>query len=77
MDMADAPPPPADPTDDNAETATPRWVKVFGAIAVVLVVAVIVLLIAGRGGGHGPSRHAPASDAGQTGLPAGVTHAEP
>jgi hypothetical protein len=33
---------------------TPRWVKVFGLIALVLVVLFVVLLLTG---GHGPSRH--------------------
>jgi hypothetical protein len=31
----------------------PRWVKVFGIIAVVVVVLVIVALLSG----HGPGRH--------------------
>jgi hypothetical protein len=36
------------------DNATPRWVKVSGAIgAVVLVLFVVLLLI----GGHGPGRH--------------------
>jgi hypothetical protein len=33
---------------------TPRWVKVFGLIALVLVVVFVILLLTGR---HGPSRH--------------------
>ena len=32
---------------------TPRWVKVFAVVGVVLVVLVIVALL----GGHGPGRH--------------------
>ena len=35
---------------------TPRWVKVFGIIALVLVLLVVVKLLIG-GGGHGPGRH--------------------
>jgi hypothetical protein len=35
---------------------TPRWVKVFGIIALVLVALVVVMIVAGRGG-HGPGRH--------------------
>ena len=37
----------------------PRWVKVFGVIALVLVALVVVLLLlgGGPGGGHGPGRH--------------------
>ncbi|MBD0338796.1 MAG: hypothetical protein ICV67_05855 [Thermoleophilia bacterium] len=33
----------------------PRWVKVFLAVALVVLVLVVVLLV--FGGGHGPSRH--------------------
>lgn len=36
---------------------TPRWVKVFGIIALVLVLIFAILLLTGGGGGHGPSRH--------------------
>lgn len=36
------------------EVGTPRWVKVFVGVAVVLVVLVVVLLATG---GHGPGRH--------------------
>jgi hypothetical protein len=35
---------------------TPRWVKVFAALALIAVVAVIVLLATGKG--HTPRRHA-------------------
>jgi hypothetical protein len=41
---------------DTQPAGTPRWVKVFGVIALVLVVLLAVMIIAGRGG-HGPSRH--------------------
>lgn len=36
----------------------PRWVKVFGIIALVLVLLVGVIMLTG-GGEHGPSRHTP------------------
>ena len=49
--MADPPP----------HTGTPRWVKAFGIIALVLAVLFIVLQLAGVGGGHGPGRHTSAS----------------
>ena len=57
--------PPADPDSGTSEstgvgpdTRTPRWVKVFGIIALVLVVLVGILLLAGGGpGGHDPGRH--------------------
>ena len=48
----------------------PRWVKVFGLVALAVVALVVVLLVSGRG--HGPGRHAPPRD--HTGPPAGVTH---
>jgi hypothetical protein len=45
---------------DNSR-ATPRWVKVFGIIAIVLVLLFVILLLTGRG--HGPGRHLPSGDA--------------
>lgn len=41
---------------ENADARTPRWVKVFGGISLVVIVVFIVLLLLG-GGQHGPSRH--------------------
>jgi ABC-type transporter Mla subunit MlaD len=66
-------------TENDTETPrTPRWVKVFAFIGVVVVVLVVVMLIVGRGG-HGPGRHAPGGDGGggHTGPPPGVTHGQP
>jgi hypothetical protein len=45
--MADLPPYPG----------TPRWVKVFGIIAIGLVLLVVILLLTGGLGRHGPGRH--------------------
>ena len=45
--------------DRGSTTSTPRWVKVFGIIALVLVLLMVVMLLIG--GGHGPGRHAPPS----------------
>ncbi len=42
---------------------TPRWVKVSGIIAFVLVLLVVVMLVIG-GGSHGPGRHTPSGGAG-------------
>jgi hypothetical protein len=39
---------------------TPRWVKVFGIIAIVVVLLVVFMLLTG----HGPGRHTPPGDAG-------------
>lgn len=44
--------------------STPRWVKVFGAIAVVLILLAGIILITGVGGPHGPFRHTSSGDAG-------------
>jgi len=35
---------------------TPRWVKISGLIAIVLVLVILILMIFG-GGNHGPGRH--------------------
>ena len=40
--------------------STPRWVKVFGIIAIVVVLLVVFMLLTG----HGPGRHTPSGDAG-------------
>lgn len=45
-------------TDETPNAGgTPRWVKVFAIVSLVVVLLLVVLLIAGRGG-HGPGRHA-------------------
>ena len=41
---------------DESGTKTPRWVKMFGVIAIVLTLLVAAMLLAG---GHGPGAHAP------------------
>lgn len=70
----------SDPVEDHPEPVSsppraPRWVKVAGVIAGVIVILVLVALIAG--GEHSPRRHfggepsAPAHT-----PPPGVTHGE-
>ena len=61
----------------GSTTGTPRWVKVFGIIALVLVLLVVVMLliggIGGGPGGHGPGRHVPAGGAGGNAPASSVT----
>jgi hypothetical protein len=67
------------PLDREPPAGTPRWVKVFGAIALVVVVLFVLVLIL-RGGEHGPGRHGGSNTGttgGHTGRPAGVTHEQP
>ena len=45
---------------------TPRWVKVLGVIALVLILLVAVVLVSGLGGEHSPGRHLPSADGGHT-----------
>jgi hypothetical protein len=54
----------ADPTphlrhgESNGETThAPRWAKVLGAIAAVLVLLFVIVMVTGGPGAHGPSRH--------------------
>ncbi len=49
--MADLPPYP-DSTGDIDSSVTPRWVKVFGIIALVVILLFVILMLAG---GHNPS----------------------
>ena len=44
----------ADP-DSNAETSTPRWVKVFGIIALVLLLLFAILHLTGLHGDQAPA----------------------
>jgi len=52
---------------------TPRWVKVFGIIAIGLVLLVVIMVFTGVGGPHGPGRHIPSGDAGGDTPPPSVT----
>lgn len=45
---------------------TPRWVKVFGIIFIVLILLAVVALVTDLGGPHGPDRHRPSGDVGDT-----------
>jgi len=69
--MVDLPP--------DHDTGTPRWVKVAGIIALILVVLFVVIIVTGRGGSHGPGRHTFVGETsgGHTGPPPGVTHTQP
>ena len=49
-------------TDRSLTYSTPRWVKVFGIIVLVMVLLVIVVLVTGLGGEHGPGRHTTSGD---------------
>ena len=44
-------------SDLESATSTPRWVKVFGAVVIALILLVGIMLL---GGGHGPGAHIPA-----------------
>jgi hypothetical protein len=52
---------PRDPGPGSAH-GTPRWVKAFGIIALVLVLLFAISLLAGIR--HGPGMHTPSGDAG-------------
>ena len=47
--------PQQDRNSTGDETGTPRWVKVFGTIALVVFLLFLVLMFVG--GDHSPSRH--------------------
>lgn len=50
-----AEPPPSPDHGVEASTGAPRWVKVFGIIALIVLLLFVVMLL--TGGGHGPGRH--------------------
>jgi hypothetical protein len=59
----------------DVATRTPRWVKVFGLVALAVAVGFVVLLLAGRGG-HGPGRHSSGDGGGNTRASSFVQHSE-
>ncbi|MCX6024560.1 MAG: hypothetical protein NTZ05_23075 [Chloroflexi bacterium] len=48
--------------DRGSPPPTPRWVKVSGIVALVLILLVGIMLMTGLGGNHGPGRHMPSSN---------------
>lgn len=46
-------------SDYRSTYRTPRWVKIFGIVALVLTLLVVVVLVTGLGSEHGPGRHTP------------------
>ena len=53
---------PSDPSaggedDGLSTTGAPRWVKVFAAVVLALALLVVIVLLAGGVGGHGPGQH--------------------
>ncbi len=67
--MAEPPPSPDHDVDSNR---TPRWVKVFGIIAVIVVLLFVIMLLTGGVGRHGPGRHTGSGPGHQT-APSGMT----
>ena len=61
---------PIEPGQGSA-SSTPRWVKMFGIIALVLVLLFVISLLAGVR--HGPGMHTPSGDAGSSTRHANVT----
>ncbi|NNU85416.1 hypothetical protein ETC05_16970 [Geobacillus sp. BMUD] len=51
----------------GSTTSTPRWVKVSGIIASVLVLLFVIMMFIG-GGKHGPGRHIPSSNGIEQGV---------
>jgi hypothetical protein len=54
--------------DRGAPPGTPRWVKVFGIVALVVALLVIIVMLIG-GGDHGPWRHPPGGEAARVDAP--------
>ena len=51
----------------------PRWVKVFGIVVLALILVVVLVMVTGIGGEHGPGRHMRSGGAGGgTPRPVGV-----
>lgn len=52
---------------ENRPPSTPRWVKVSGIIAIVLVLLVVIMMFI-SGGKHGPMRHMSSSSSIEQGV---------
>lgn len=57
-------------SERSTPRGTPRWVKVFGIITLVLVLLFVISLLAGVR--HGPGLHTPSGDAGGHTVPSSV-----
>jgi hypothetical protein len=53
----------------ESTTSTPRWVKVSGIIALVVVLLFVTLLVTRSPGGHGPGHHIPSGGSGGQARP--------
>ena len=51
----------------------PRWVKVFGSIALAVVLLFVILMFTRGPGGHGPGRHTSSDGTGGQPPPSSVT----
>lgn len=61
-----------DPEPTHDAYSTPRWVKVFGMIALVIIALILVLMLMRGPGGHGPARHRSGGGAAVQPHPAGA-----
>ena len=52
-------------TDPLPYPGMPRWVKVGGIIAALVILLVLIIVLSGVGGPHGPGRHMSGSDGGR------------
>ncbi|HET9224866.1 MAG TPA: hypothetical protein VFO07_20300 [Roseiflexaceae bacterium] len=65
--MADSPPYRDPRQETGGRPSTPRWVKLFGIVVIVLALLFVISLLAGVQ--HGPGLHTPSSSAGGRTLP--------
>lgn len=52
--------------DRGSPPGTPRWVKLFGIIGIIVVLLIVIILVTELGGSHGPGRHLPSGNAVET-----------
>ncbi len=51
--------------DPSTYPGAPRWVKLSGIIALILVLLIVIVLVTGVGGAHGLGRHLSLADPGR------------
>ncbi len=58
--------------EQQSQPRTPRWVKAFGIAFIAIVLLVVLLMVSGHAGEHGPGQHLSGGHAAVT-LTAGST----
>jgi hypothetical protein len=65
------------PRVDTERAGVPRWVVISGIIAAIIVLGVVIVLLTGLGGEHGPGRHEPGAESSSATPASSMEHTPP